>query len=121
MFLSFYSLGLKAAIASLIFFGIFIFLIFPVLKNQVVEVKSNCIVLYSFGKGFDLGSEDLFEVVDRGKGIFSYRFEKGTFHFQISPRSYYDGEVLENHLKKIFSAQSIKLKKQAAGVKIDVA
>ena len=61
-FLSFHSFGLKSTIPALIFFGIFVFLIIPVIKNQVVDVKDNGIIIYNFGKGFELGSDDLFEV-----------------------------------------------------------
>jgi hypothetical protein len=109
MFLSFHTFGLKTAIASFLSFGIFIFFIFPVFKNQVVAVKDNCIVLYSFGKGCDLSRDDLLEIVNRGGGIFSYRFKKGTSHFQISPHAYHNGEILENKLNDILFKQQRKL------------
>jgi hypothetical protein len=102
-FLIFSFIGLKSAVASLIFFGIFIFFVFPVLKNQVVDVHDNHIVLYSFGKGYELSPDNLIEVAVRDSGIVSFRFEKGTSRFQISPCSYYCSETLERKLNGIFS------------------
>ena len=101
-FLSFHSLGFKTTIPALIFFGIFVFLIIPVIKNQVVDVEDNGIVIYNFGKGFELGSDDLFEVVRRKGGALSYRFQKGTYRFQISPCGYYNGKLLQDKLRNFF-------------------
>ena len=94
-FLSFHSLGFKTTFPALIFFGIFVVLIIPVIKNQVVDVRDNGIVIYNLGKGFELGSEDLFEVVRRKGGALSYRF-------QISPCGYYNGKLLQDKLRNFF-------------------
>ena len=75
-FLSFPSFDLKITIPALIFFGIFVFLIFPVIKNQVVDVKNNGIIINNFGKGFELSSDDLFEVVRRKGGCFVISLSK---------------------------------------------
>ncbi len=100
-FLSFHSFDLKTTIPALIFFGIFVFLIFPVIKNQVVDVKNNGIIIYNFGKGFELGSDDLFEVVRRKGGALSYRFQKGIY-FQISPCGYYNDKLLQEKFSNLF-------------------
>ena len=102
VFLSFHSFDLKTTILALIFFGIFVFLIFPVIKNQVVDVKNDSIIIYNFGKGFDLGSDDLFEVVKRKRGILSYRFQKGIYRFQISPWGYYNDKLLQERFSNLF-------------------
>ena len=102
-FLSFHSFGLKSTIPALIFFGIFVFLIIPVIKNQVVDVKDNGIIIYNFGKGFELGSDDLFEVARRKGGALSYRFQKGTYRFQISPCAYYNAKLLQDKFSNFFS------------------
>ena len=104
MTLSFHSFGLKTTIPALIFFGIFVFLIIPVIKNQVVDVRDNGIIIYNFGKGFELGSEDLFEVVSRKGGALSYRFQKGTYRFQITPCVYYNSELLQEKFCNLFGA-----------------
>ena len=52
MFLSFHSFGLKTTIPALIFFGFFVFFIVPVIKNQVVGVTDNGIIIYNFGGWF---------------------------------------------------------------------
>ncbi len=101
-FLSFDSFNLKTTIPALIFFGIFVFLIFPVIKNQVVDVKNNGIIIYNFGKGFELGSDDLFEVVRRKGGTLSYRFQKGSYPFQISPCNYYNDKLLQEKFSNFF-------------------
>ncbi len=101
-FLSFHSFDLKATILAFIFFGIFVFLIFPVIKNQVVDVKKNSIILYNFGKGFELGSDDLFEVVRRKGGTLSYRFQKGIYRFQISPSCYYNDKLFQKKISNLW-------------------
>ncbi|MCK4619852.1 MAG: hypothetical protein KAT52_07880 [Desulfobacterales bacterium] len=101
MFLSFHSFGLKTTIPALIFFGFFVFFIVPVIKNQVVGVKNNGIIIYNFGKGFEMGSDELFEV-SRKRGVLSYRFQKGTYRFQISPCGYYKGKLLQEKFSNLF-------------------
>jgi hypothetical protein len=102
MFLSFHSFSLKTTISALIFFGIFVYLIIPVIKNQMVDVKNNGIIIYNFGKGYELGSDDLFEIVSRKGGALSYRFQKGTYRFQISPCGYYNGKLLQEKFCNLF-------------------
>jgi len=102
MFLSFHSFGLKSAIPALMFFGFFVYFIVPVIKNQVVAVKDNGIIIYNFGKGFEVGSNELFEVVNRKRGVLSYRFQKGTYRFQISPCGYYKGKLLQEKFNNLF-------------------
>ena len=102
MFLSLHWLDLRTTIPALIFFGIFVFLIIPVIKNQVVDVKDNGIIIYNFGKGFELGADDLFEVVSRKGGALSYRFQQGTYRFQISPCGYYNDKLLQEKFCNIF-------------------
>ena len=101
-FLSFHSFDFKTSIPALIFFGIFVFLIFPVIKNQVVDVKNNGIIIYNFGKCFELGSDDLFEVARRKGGALSYRFQKGIYRFQISPCGYYNDKLLQEKFSNFF-------------------
>jgi hypothetical protein len=101
-FSSFHSFGLNTTIPALIFFGVFVYLIVPVIKNQVVDVKDNSIIIYNFGKGFELGSDDLFEIVSRKGRALSYRFQKGTYRFQISPCGYYNGKLLQEKFSNLF-------------------
>jgi len=102
MFLSFNSFSLKTTIPGLIFFGLFVFFIVPVIKNQVVGVKNNGIIIYNFGKGFEVGLDELFEVVSRKRGVLSYRFQKGTYRFQISPVGYYKSKLLQKKFSNLF-------------------
>ena len=102
VFLSFYSYGIKTAIPAITFFVFFLFLIIPVIKNQVVDVKNNGIIVYNFGKSFELRFENLLEVVFRKRGAISYRFQKGAYHFQITPFAYYDGELLQAKFESLF-------------------
>ena len=93
---------LKTVIAAIVFFGLFVFFAFPVLKNQIVEVKDKGIILYNFGHGIELKKNDLYQVIIRKSGIFSYRFRRGGYRFQISPSGYHDGEQLQESFDKLF-------------------
>ena len=108
---AYYSFGFKSIIAlgiSFITFCIFIFFIFPIIKNQVVDVEDNYIILYSFKKGFELDNDDLTEVINRWGGLVSYRFKKGSLRFQISPLAYYNGAILEKKFSDMFSDNKLK-------------
>jgi len=102
--LSFHSFSIATVIAAFLFFAIFVFLIIPVIKNQVVDVNGSGITIFNYGKGLELNSDDLFEIVSRKGGALSYRFQKGTYRFQISPCGYYDGKKLQDQFDKLFSA-----------------
>jgi len=102
--LSFHSFNLVTTISALLFFAIFVFLIIPVIKNQVVDVNGSGIIIFNYGKSFELNSNDLFEIVSRKGGILSYRFQKGTYRFQISPCGYYGGKKLQDQFNELFSA-----------------
>ncbi|MCD6355890.1 MAG: hypothetical protein J7L66_01285 [Anaerolineaceae bacterium] len=104
MLLSFHSFGLATIISALLFFTIFVFLIIPVIKNQVVDVHGRGIIIFNYGKGLEFNSNDLFEIVSRKGGVLSYRFKKGTYRFQISPCGYYDGKNLQDQFNELFSA-----------------
>jgi len=100
--LAFQSFGIITVFSAVLFFGLFVFLAVPVLKNQIVEVKDKSIILYNYGKGFELDSEHLYEVIKRRKGLLSYRFKRGGYRFQISPCSYNNGELLQKIFAKYF-------------------
>jgi len=96
------SFNLIILILSILFFGMFIFFLLPIIKNQIVEVKDNHIILFNFGKCIELWPKNLYEIVDRKNGLISYRFIKGSSRYQISPCGYYDSKLLQSHFKKLF-------------------
>ena len=102
LYLSFLSFSLTTAIPSLIFFGLLIFFIFPVVKNQVVDVRDDHIILFNFGKSFKLYPENPYEIVERKAGFLSYRFRIGTSRFQISPCGYYESKRFQTEFSKMF-------------------
>ena len=56
-------------------FAFGIFMLGPVLKNQIVEVLEDGILVHSFRKRFKLDIKDLHEIVTRRNGYISYCFQ----------------------------------------------
>jgi len=86
--------------------GLFFFMLMPLLRNQRLLITGKEIRLYSFGRRIGLSfSENLREIVVRQSEIVSYRFEKDARFYQISPRAYYESEILKKILAKLMKKQ----------------
>jgi len=93
------ALPLCAVALAVILFLIFLY---PLLRDQVVEVGGGKIALRHHGRKVELGKADLVEIVERGKDVLSYRFEKGGFQWQITPAAYVEDEEMRKRFKEIF-------------------
>ncbi len=92
------------ALLSTVPFILGIFFLIPILKNQTVEVLSDCIVISSFGKRVTLDVADLHEIVTRQNGYISFCFYSDKSWVQITPLCYHSGEILEEELERLFGS-----------------
>ena len=89
---------------SLLPFAFSLFLLGPVLKNQIVEVFDNGIVVHSFRKRTKLDRNDLHEIVTRRNGYISFCFQSDKGWFQITPLCYHYGEMLQDEFNRLFGS-----------------
>jgi hypothetical protein len=79
-----------------------LYIITPVLRNQIVEITENGIIISSFGKKVVLTPVDLQSIEYHHTCIGSYLFNKGKEYYQITPISYRNGESMLQEFIRIF-------------------
>lgn len=90
-----------AIIAALTLF-IAVYHLMPVLRNQVVEVTLNGIIISSFGKKTFLTRENLYNIEYRHNCIASYQFNQEKRYYQITPIAYVNGSDMLREFIRIF-------------------
>jgi len=87
-----------------------VYFIGPVIRNQVIEITDKGFLLYSFGRKIELNSTNLYEIVEREKGIKSYRFRKNRFEeYQVTSHAYHDGIRLQEQFDQLFKVENLKV------------
>lgn len=94
------------AFLSIIPFALGIFHLGPVLKNQIVEVLDDGIVVYSFRRRVKLDINDLHEIVTRRNGYVSFCFQSDKGWFQITPLCYHCGGMLQYEFHRLFGSSN---------------
>ncbi len=90
------------ALLSTIPFALGIFLLGSVLKNQIIEVLDDGVVVHSFRKRVKLDINDLHEIVTRRNGYISFCFQSDKGWFRITPLCYHLGEMLQDEFNRLF-------------------
>ena len=106
-YLLFQHFNLGTLLGSAVTFGLSLFFLVPIMKNQTVEVTDEGLVVSMFGTTMTLEVQDLFQVLKRRNGDISYRFEKGDVQCQITPYAYHDAEMLQEHFNRIFNLEKL--------------
>jgi len=89
-------------ITLVLLFLLFLYLFFPLIKNQKLIISGDKLIVLTYGKHNTLTfSANLHEILVKGETIISYRFEKDGQYFQISPSAYEETEEVETHLKSM--------------------
>lgn len=87
-----------------------VYFIGPVIRNQIIEITGNELLLYSFGRKIELDSTNLYKIVESEKGIKSYRFRKNRFEYQVTPYAYHDSIRLQEQFDQMFKIGNLKVK-----------
>ena len=83
--------------------GVFIYFFMPIVKNQKLILNGRQLTMYSFGKQYNLDlKKDLEELVIENDEVISYRFQKDGMYYQLSPKSYYNGNELKDKLEDFY-------------------
>lgn len=90
------------AVIAVLALGMAVYQLVPVIRNQVVEVVSNGIVISAFGKKTVLTRDDLYNIEYHHNCIASYQFNQGDRYFQITPVAYTNGSDLLQEFIRIF-------------------
>ena len=101
--------NLLALLGSGVTFGLSLFFLLPIIKNQTVEITDEGVVVSIFGTPMTLDVQDLYQVLKSRNGVISYRFEKGDVLCQITPYAYHDAEILQEHFSRIFNLDKLKV------------
>ena len=108
-YLLFQQFNLLALLGSGVTFGLSLFFLFQIMKNQTVEFTDEGVVVSIFGTPITLDVQDLYQVLKRRNGDISYRFEKGDVLCQITPYAYHDAEILQEHFSRLFNLDKLKV------------
>ena len=108
-YLLFQHFNLGTLLGSTVAFGLSLFFLVPIMKNQTVEVTDEGLVVSIFGTAMTLEVQDLYQVLKERDGAISYRFEKGDVLCQITPYAYHDAEILQEHFSRIFNLEKLRV------------
>jgi hypothetical protein len=106
-YLCFQQKKLLPLLGSVAMLSIALFFLFPVIKNQTVDLIDKGLVISSFGTAVILDVNDLYQVVKRRDGALSYRFERGDFNCQVTPYAYHEGKILQEHFNQKFKLDEL--------------
>ena len=81
-----------------------VYLIMPVVRNQIVEITSDGIIIRSFGKKTLLTKADLYEIEYHHTCIASYQFAKDKQFYQVTPIAYNNGSIMLQEFQRIFGS-----------------
>ena len=81
-----------------------VYLLMPVVRNPIVEITSNGIIISSFGNKTLLVKADLDGIEYHHTCIASYQFSKDKQYFQITPIAYKNGSDMLQEFKRIFGS-----------------
>ncbi|MEM9274611.1 MAG: hypothetical protein AAGA80_16860 [Cyanobacteria bacterium P01_F01_bin.143] len=101
--------NLGTLLGSAVTFGLSLFFLVPMMKNQTVEITDEGLIVTIFGTAMTLEVQDLHQVLKRRNGDLSYRFEKGDFLCQITPYAYHDAEKLQEYLNRMFNLDKLRV------------
>ena len=102
----FHSRSLLTLLSSIFLLMIAVYFIGPVFKNQIIEMKGEGFLLHSFGRKIELDVDNLYEIVERQKGIKSYCFRKNGFEYQVTPHAYHDSIQLQEQFDQLFEIEN---------------
>jgi len=90
-------------VAAIPFLLIFVLYMKPVINFQTLIIEGDTITIsFWYGELYTANfAKALFQIVERGNGIVSYRFEIGGRRFQVTPFSYKEYEDLEAVFRKL--------------------
>ncbi len=108
-YLLFQQFNLLTLLGSGVTFGLSLFFLVPIMKNQTVEITDRGVVVSIFGTPITLDVQDLYQVLKSRDGVVSYRFEKGDVLCQITPYAYHDAEILQEHFSRLFNLDKLKV------------
>jgi hypothetical protein len=94
------------AICAVTAIGLSAFILVPVIRNQVVEVINDSIIVHTFKEKNYLTIDNLTEIRRNKDGSNSYRFSKQGTRFQITPSGYSDKEKMSYEFIRIFDRRS---------------
>ena len=106
-YLCFQQRKLLPLLGSVAMLSIALFFLFPVIKNQTVDLIDKGLVISSFGTAVTLDVNDLYQVVKRRDGALSYRFERGDFNCQVTPSAYHEGKRLQEQFNQKFKLDEL--------------
>ena len=96
------------AICAVAAFGLAVFILVPVFRNQVVEIINDSIIVDIFGERNYLTIDHLTEIRRKKDGTNSYRFTKQGSRFQVTPYGYSDKEIMSSEFIRIFDKPSMR-------------
>ncbi len=76
----------------------------PVVRNQIVEIVSNGIILTTFGRQTLLTPEHMYGIEYRNNCIASYQFKQGSRYYQVTPIAYKHGFEMLLEFQRIFGS-----------------
>jgi uncharacterized protein with PQ loop repeat len=86
--------------------GLSVFILLPVLRNQVVEIINDSVIVHTFGEKNYLTIDNLTGIRPNKDGSNSYRFSKNGTRFQVTPSGYSDKEKMSYEFIRIFDRRS---------------
>ena len=99
------------AISDFVTIVLSVFLLMPVLRNQVVEVVGQSIVIHTFGKKSNLTVDNLDSINRSMDGAISYRFSSEGRRYQVTPNVYTNSEAMLKEFKLIFNPRNKRVPK----------
>lgn len=99
------------AICDVVTMGLSVFLLMPVLRNQVVEVVGQSIIIHAFGKKSNLTADNLDSISRSNDGATSYRFSKEGRRYQVTPNVYTNSDTMLEEFERIFDTRNKRRKK----------
>jgi len=93
---------LSYCIIAVLTLCIAVYQLMPVLRNQIVEIALDGIIISSFGKKTLLTKANLYNIEYHHNCIASYQFNQGTHCYQVTPAAYTNGIDMLQEFKRIF-------------------
>ena len=95
---------LSYVIVAILTLCIAVYQLMPVLRNQIVEIASDGIIISTFGKKTLLTKANLYNIEYHHNCIASYQFNLGKHYYQVTPAAYTHGIDMLQEFKRIFGS-----------------
>jgi len=95
---------LSYVIIAVLTLCIAIYQLVPVIRNQIVEIKGDSIIISSFGNKILLTRQDLDQIEYHHTSIASYQFIKERHYYEITPIAYKNGYDMLQEFIRIFGS-----------------